>query len=259
TLAGLFGVVVEFQGIHAHARNAALMRGVHVEAALGDGERGGAALADRLRPFLNRGIEFVVRHADIGQTHGHGLFSRIALVQVPDFACLLFAHHTGQEGRAVARVDRTHLGTDLPEDGLVGADREITDRAQHVAAADGIALHASNDGLGHVADGGVQFFHGQADGAAAIVVAVVRRLIAAGAKGTVAGTGQHDATHVAVVAGLVQGIDQLVAGLPAKGVHLLGPVDGDPGHAVADFVENVFVVHVQFLFADAYASAVHGE
>src|SRR5690606_26135532 len=82
---------------------------------------------------------------------------------------------------------------------------------------------------------------------------------AGGATGRVAGTGQHDATHVAVVASRVQGIDQLVAGLPAKGVHLLGPVDGDPGHAVADFVENVFVVHVQFLFADAYASAVHGE
>src|SRR5512133_1783254 len=38
-------------------------------------------------------------------------------------------------------------------------------------------------------------------------------------------------------------MDELVAGTAAKGVHLVGTVDGDPGGAVAHFVEDVFVVH----------------
>ena len=105
-----------------------------------------------------------------------------------------------------------------------------------------IALHAGDHRLGHVADGGVQLLHRQADGAAAVVVAVVRRLVAAGAEGAVAGAGQHDGADVAVVAGPVQRLDQLVAGLAAKGVHLVRAVDGDPGHAVADFVEDVFEI-----------------
>jgi hypothetical protein len=57
------------------------------------------------------------------------------------------------------------------------------------------ALHAGDHRLGHVADGGVQLFHRQADGAAAVVVAVVGRLVAAGAEGLVAGAGQHDGAH----------------------------------------------------------------
>ncbi len=66
--------------------------------------------------------------------------------------------------------------------------------------ADGEALHACDHRLGHVADRVVQFLHRQADGAAAVVVAVVRRLVAAGAEGLLAGTGQHDGADLAVVA-----------------------------------------------------------
>jgi hypothetical protein len=84
------------------------------------------------------------------------------------------------------------LGPTWPKLGLLGADGQVADRAQHVAAADRKALHAGDHGLGHVADGGVQLFHRQADGAAAVVVAVVRGLVAAGAEGAVAGAGQHD-------------------------------------------------------------------
>ncbi len=98
-------------------------------------------------------------------------------------------------------------------------------------------------GLGTSRMAVVQLFHRQADGAAAVVVAAVRRLVAAGAEGLVAGAGQHDGADVAVVAGAVQRPDDLVAGLAAKGVHLLGPVDRDPGHAVAHFVEDVFEFH----------------
>ena len=184
-----------------------------------------------------------MREAEVGQAHGHGLGAAVAAVQVPDLARFLFTHHACQEGGAVAGVHRTHLGADLAELGLVGANGQVADGGQHVAAANRKALHAGNHGLGHVADGGVQLFHGQADGTAAVVVAVVGRLVAAGAESPVASAGQHDGTDFAVVAGLVQRLDDFVASLAAKRVHLFRAVDGDPCHAVAHFVQDVFKVH----------------
>ena len=97
----------------------------------------------------------------------------------------------------------------------------------------------------------MQLFHRQADGAAAVIVAFVRGLVAAGAERLVAGAGQHDGADAAVVAGLVQRLDDLVAGLAAKRVHLLRPVDGDPGHAVAHFVQDVFEFHGVLLWGCA--------
>jgi len=59
-----------------------------------------------------------------------------------------------------AGVDRADLRPDLPELRLVGRDGQIAQHCQHVAAADGKALHAGDDGLRHVADDGVQLLHG---------------------------------------------------------------------------------------------------
>jgi hypothetical protein len=65
-------------------------------------------------------------------------------------------------------------------------------------------------------------------------------IVATGAKGPVTGAGQDDGTDFFVVAGLVQRLDDLVAGLAAKRVHLLRAVDRDPGNGVAHFVQDVF-------------------
>jgi phage-related minor tail protein len=89
----------------------------------------------------------------------------------------------------------------------------------------------------------VQLLHRQSDGAAAVVLAVMRGLVAAGAESPLAGSGQHDGADLARVAGTADRVDELVAGAAAKRVHLVGPVDGDPGRAVAHVVEDVFVVH----------------
>jgi len=93
----------------------------------------------------------------------------------------------------------------------------------------------------------VQLFHRQADGAATVILAFVRRLVTARAKRFFSGTRQHDHADFPRVAGLVDGVNQLVAGASAKRVHLVGAVDRDPGCAVAYFVEDVFVVHSVFL------------
>jgi len=89
----------------------------------------------------------------------------------------------------------------------------------------------------------VQLLDRQSDGAAPVVVAVVRRLVAAGAERPLAGAGQHDAADLAVVARAVQRVDQLVAGGAAERVHLVRAVDRDPRNAVAHLVEEVLVFH----------------
>ncbi|OWW20793.1 hypothetical protein AYR66_16255 [Noviherbaspirillum denitrificans] len=104
-------------------------------------------------------------------------------------------------------------------------------------------MDARDHRLGHVTNGGVQLFHRQADGAAAVVVAVVGRLVAAGAERTVAGACQHNRADIAVVASLVQRLDDFVAGLAAERVHFFRTVDRDPGNGVAHFIDDVFEFH----------------
>jgi hypothetical protein len=184
-----------------------------------------------------------VRHHHVGQAHLQRVGGAVAAAQVPDLARLLLAHHGGQVGRAPAGVDRADLGADLAEHGLLGRDGQVAQRGQHVAAADGKALHPRDHGLGHVADGAVQFFHRQAHGAAAVVVAAVGGLVATGAEGAVAGAGQHDGGDLLVPAGAHQRVQQFLDRLAAEGVHHLGAVDGNGGHRILFGVQDVCVVH----------------
>lgn len=212
-------------------------------------------MSHHVAPFLHFGIERFMRHG-VDQLHRERLRRRIAAAQIPNLARLLFADHAREKRRAVARIDRAHLRPRLREHGLLRRDREVADRAQHIAAADRVALHACDHGLGHVADRVVQLFHRQADGAAAVVLAFVRGLIAAGAKGFLARAREHDHTDFPRIASPVDRMDELVAGASAKRVHLLGTVDRDPGRAVAHFVEDVFVIHVGFLVLDRFQPAI---
>src|SRR6185369_4288634 len=55
--ARFLGVVVQLERIQAHAGDAALVRGIHVERALRDRQRRGALLQDLVAPFLHFGVE----------------------------------------------------------------------------------------------------------------------------------------------------------------------------------------------------------
>ena len=129
----------------------------------------------------------------------------------------------------------------MTELGAFRSDGEIAQRRQHVAAADGIALHPGDDGDRHVANGAMDFFDGQTDGAAAFVSAIMFRLIAAGAERPVAGATEHDHPDIPVPPGPAERVGQFVAGPGAKGVVDLGAVDNDPGRALALLIQNIFV------------------
>src|SRR5579872_4123833 len=196
-----------------------------------------------------------MRYADIGEAHGDRLLSAVAATQVPDLARPFFSDHAREEGRTVTRIDGAHFGTDLPEDSLFRTDRKIADRGEHIAAADRITLHARNHGFRHIADGRVQFLHGQPYGATPVIIAVVRGLIAACAESAVASAGEHDATDLLVISGLVERLDQFVTGLAPKSVHLLRTVDNDPRHSIARLVNQIFEFH-DFVFLRLMLPAV---
>ena len=58
-----------------------------------------------------------------------------------------------------------------------------------------------------------------------------------------AGPGQHDGAHVAVVSSALEGVDELREQLRRERVSLLGAVQGDGRHPGIDFVEELLVVH----------------
>ena len=90
----------------------------------------------------------------------------------------------------------------------------------------------------------MQLFHRKPDGPPAIVIAVVCGLVAAGAECAIARPSEYDCTDILVVACLVQGLDQLIASLATERVHLLRSIDNDPGNAVADFIDEIFELHL---------------
>ncbi len=132
------------------------------------------------------------------------------------------------------------LGADLAELRRIGRDGHVAQGGENIAAADGKAVDAGDHGLGNVADDRLEFVNRQADDAAAIILAVLGALVAAGAEGLVAGAGQHHARHPAVIGGQLEGRDHFLDRLRAEGVVQLGPVDDDPGGPAADFIEDVF-------------------
>src|SRR5260370_38211190 len=67
----------------------------------------------------------------------------------------------------------------------------------------------------------------------------MRRLIASGAEGFVADTGQHDARDLPIVGREMEGLYQLLERLPPESVVDFRPVDDDPRRAMVNFVDDV--------------------
>jgi hypothetical protein len=139
--------------------------------------------------------------------------------------------------------------SDLAEDGLLGGNRQVADRRQHIAAADRIALHLGDDRLPAVADRAVQFLDRQADQTAAAIALVFlraagpRRIVAAGAEGAVAGAGQHDDADIGVIIGVAHRLEHLLDRLGAERIQHFRPVDRDRRNPVALVIEDVLIGH----------------
>ncbi len=224
-------------------RDAGLVRGVHVERALRNCNRGWASLTYFFSPFGDGCIELLIWNADVGQPHRFSFLSGISAAEVPNFAGFLLADNAREIGGAEPRVDRAHFRTDLAKDCRFRADGEVADGGEHVAAADGVALHSSDDRHRHVTNCRVEFFDWKTDGSSTVVLRIVNRLVATGAERAVTSTSEHDCPNVIVVAGGMEGVNEFIARAAPEGVHYLWSIDGDVCDEVSDLKCDVGVVH----------------
>jgi hypothetical protein len=97
----------------------------------------------------------------------------------------------------------------------------------------------------------VQFFQRQPDGPAPAIAALMGSLVAAGAKRLVARAGEHDHPDRPVPSGLVECVDQFVAGAGAKCVVSIRPVNGNSCNAFMNPQNNVGIVFHTHLLGNA--------
>ncbi len=119
-----------------------------------------------------------------------------------------------------------------------------------MAPADSVAVHHSNNGLGHHADKALQVKHVQAGNVVFAHVAAVAAhlLVAARAEGlvfrlaVVIGARKDDHAHFLVVTRKRERVEQLDVRLRRERIAALGAVDGDLGDAIVLFVDDLVIV-----------------
>src|SRR5882672_511925 len=240
---GFVRLIVKPEGGVGELGDPGALLGVDIEGLLGEGEGRRALLEEGGTPLLRLGAEVLERHHLVHEPHVERLLRRVLQAQVPDLARLLLAHDAGQIARAVPGVHAPHARTRLAEDGRVRRDREIAEDVQDVAAADGEAVDHGDDGLGNVADRAVKGFHVHGSLVLRVAPLPALLLIAARAEGLVAGAREHGDPDGPIPARIQKGLGQLGHRAGPERVPDLGPIDGDPGHAVHLLVEDIRVAH----------------
>src|SRR5437764_2104501 len=242
-------VVIKRQRLEAQGADAPDIVAIGVKGALRDRDRGGAERQDLAAPRLDFGIKLLGGHDLVDEAHLKRLGGGIAAAQKPDLARPLVADMTREKRGAPAGIDRADARSDLAEDGLLGGDRQVADRRQHVAAADRVALHLGDDRLPALADHAVQFLDRQTNETAAAIALVrlraagARRIVAARAKGAIPCPGQHDNADIGILFGVAHGLEHLLDGAGAERVQHRRAVDRDRRNAVALLVEDVLIRH----------------
>ena len=183
---------------------------------------------------LDLGIELVVRHAFVGQAHGHRLGARVASAEVPDLAGLLLADKAGQVGSAEAAVEAAHAGPGLAEACVVGGDGEVAHDVEHMAATDRVPRDHRDDRLGRAPNLDLEVEHVETTDAVLVLVPVVaaHALVAARAEGALALAAEDDDAHVLVVLRVLERPAHLVDGARREAVADVGTVDRDLGDAL---------------------------
>src|SRR4029079_13727750 len=185
--------------------------------------------------------------------------------QEEDLAGELLPDHLREIRRAVAGVERAHVGVGLLELRVLAAgDRQVAHDVQAVSAARRPAVHPGDDDLGHRADESLHLEDvktpslcpnpGSVNGLRSLTLGVLvaaappDALVPAGAErpaavlGSGAVAGQQDSPDIGRHARVVQRAIQLVDGVRAEGVANLGAVEGDSHRALRGPLQNCPVV-----------------
>ena len=161
---------------------------VGVQSGLEEANGNRAFAEDFARPLHALGFQLIDRDDGVDQPHVERLLRVVLAAQIPDFARLLLPDNRGQIARAVAAVEAADFRPGLPENGVVGGNRQVADDVQDVPAADGVARHQRDHGLGHGANDALKLQHVEARHAVIADVARVAAhlLVAARAEGVFA-------------------------------------------------------------------------
>src|SRR3984885_719402 len=198
-----------------------------------------AAPGDRLP------LELVERDDGVNQSHPQRLLGVVLAAEQPELLRLLGSDQVAQEGGAEAAVPGADPRPRLPEDGVVGGDREVAADVEDVTAADRVTGDHRHHGLRqpphlHLQVGDVEAAERGALGDVAAVAP--DRLVAAGAERLRALAGEDDRADLGVLACQLQRGRDLDQRLRAEGVQHLWPVDRDLGDPVGLLVADVAVL-----------------
>ena len=209
-----------------------------LDQAQGEGGEGEhlAAPGDRLA------LELRHRHHRVDQAHLEGLRGVVLAAQQPELLGLLRADEIAKEGGAEAAVPGADPRPGLPEDGVVGGDRQVAADVEDVAAADGVAGHHGDDRLRQAAHLHLQVGDVEAPERFALgdVAGVAPDpLVAARAERLLALAGEDDDADLGVLAGQLERRRDLDQRLRAERVEHLRPVDRDLGDPLRLLVADV--------------------
>ena len=171
------------------------------------------------------------------QAHVQSLGRRVQTAKVPNLASLLLADDSSQIRSTVATVEAANTRSGLAELGGFRCNGKVAQDMKNMAAANSIAVHHSNNGLGHYADKALQIKHVQARDVVLAHIAAVATylLVAAGAEclvfvlAVMVCAGKDDNAHFLVVARKGKRVKQLDVRLRRESVAALGAIDGDLG------------------------------
>ncbi len=100
------------------------------------------------RPLDRLGFQVRQRDDGVDQAHLQRLRGVVLTAEIPDLARFFLPDDAGEVTGAEAAIETADFGAGLAEARVVGGDGEIAHHVQHVPAADGVAGHHRDDGLG---------------------------------------------------------------------------------------------------------------
>jgi hypothetical protein len=219
-----------------------------VEARLEQPKGEGREVVHLAAPGHGLTLELIGRDHGVDQSHVERLLGTVEPAEEPDLLGALGADLAGEEPGAEPAVEAADPRSGLPENRVLGGDRQVADEVEDVTAADGVAGHGRDDGLRGAPHLHVQVAHVQpADPllgdlvGADIAVVATDLLVATGAEGLVSGAGEDDRADLEVVAGPGEGVAELRQGRWTEGVAALGTVDRDLRDPVGLLVEDVLI------------------
>src|ERR1017187_4048912 len=199
------------------------------------------ALDKLLTPLVDFCFKLLRGHDDIYEPHRERLLGRVFSAKHPYFFCLLLADVVLHVPCPVAGIEASHHGSDLPEYGTIGRDREIAYHLKNVPASDRITIHRCDDRLRKLVNdvihvhGGLSPFIGVGFDSFYLLSSYTKELSS--------GAGDDNYSCVLILSRRFQGTPDFDHGLRPEHVAAIRSIDRDSSNIVFPREQDIFVFH----------------